>query len=67
MSYPKAFKTVFAGASVVAASVLLLFSFGNTALADRPAATVAEMKGGAPGKVPQQWELSAFQKMRGAH
>ena len=65
MSYPKAFKTVFAGTSVVAASVLLLFSFGNTALADCPAATVADMKGVAPGKYPQQWELSAFQQNAG--
>ena len=65
MSYPKAFKTVFAGTSVVAASILLLFSFGNTALADCPAATVADMKGVAPGKYPQQWELSAFQQNAG--
>ena len=65
MSYPKAFKTVFAGTSVVAASVLLLFSFGNTAWAGCPAATVADMKGVAPGKYPQQWELSVFQQNAG--
>ena len=57
MRYPITIK------AVLATFVLLLFSFGNTAWADCPAVTVADMKGVAPGKYPQQYELAAFEKL----
>ena len=57
MRYPITIK------AVLATFVLLLFSFGNTAWANCPAATVADMKGVAPGKYPQQYELAAFEKL----
>ncbi len=57
MRYPITIK------AVLTTFVLLLFSFGNTAWANCPAVTVADMKGVAPGKYPQQYELAAFEKL----
>ncbi|MDP7517290.1 MAG: ABC transporter substrate-binding protein [Arenicellales bacterium] len=65
MRYCKFLYRLFSGASLAIAGLLLLVS-GNVASAgDCPAATVADMKGVAPGKYPQQFELSEFETNAG--
>jgi len=58
------FKKMYPLSCLATAFFFLIFG-GNIALAGCPAATVADMKGVKPGKFPQQFELSEFEKNAG--
>ena len=65
MRYCKFLYRLFSGASLAIAGLLLLVSGNAASAGDCPAATVADMKGVAPGKYPQQFELSEFETNAG--